>query len=473
MTDSKMLDKHLKWIEADCGLKKSAVKNSLIACYVGNNKSGVTNENNTILLCLTDEQLGVYRTRWFSQPRMAIDIRSITKIECHSSQLRLKLESAKLPELTVQFKSQADYERFTILLNDTRDTVSGLKQYQELLDQLDGSSSKKLELLKKVEASPRKHPSIGFLRLVLAMEKGNRKEVIDLLIKHAEKWKDEAQSQAIAFADLIANVKMTQAETIEFFETHRISLGAKDTWKLAVAAVLLLRQGDWLQGVKCANSTRQQLQSNQSPSGIQVSETWSDLIYRLAVSFKDEVRSYHTDLQWAKPSVDAQGIAWKDKLGERLTVDRMEKHWVRILFEYSLCTLPINKCNAAWSQLRSGNEAECRETLQMSPQAYWESIESVTPHRDPRYLRAALLVAELHLRDGENELARWVMDEAYRNTLVLSNKSNDLLFQNVFILSKLYIGIAEANFEKASIYARQLPNEIDWAKQLCQILVPE
>jgi GTPase SAR1 family protein len=193
----------------------------------------------------------------------------------------------------------------------------------------------------------------------------------------------------------------------------------------------------------------------------------------LVASFKDEAGSYLTDLQWAKPSEDVPGIPLKDKLGERLTVDRMEKHWVRILFEYSLFNLPINKCDLAWSQLQSGNETACRATLQMTPQAYWESIEFVTPHCDPRYLRAALLVAELLLRDGQSKLARRVMEEAYQNTLVLSNKSNDPLYQNVFILSKLYIGVAEANFEKASIYARQLPNAIGWASRMCRVLPPE
>ena len=69
MTDSKMLEKHLKWIEAECGLEKSAVKHSVIARYVGSNKPGANNENDTLLLCLTNDQLGVYRSRWFGQPR--------------------------------------------------------------------------------------------------------------------------------------------------------------------------------------------------------------------------------------------------------------------------------------------------------------------------------------------------------------------------------------------------------------------
>lgn len=476
MIDQNLIEKHLKWIEDECGIGRLTVNYAVLALYGDNNRPGIFDEKDTVALCVTTTHIGVYRSRWFSQPRMAIDLSSITKIEGNIDKLEIKLESPSvpnLPELRVRFTTRADYNQFKDKLIDARDTFSGVKQYQALLDKLDASISQRCELLEKVEASNRKHPSIGFLRFVFAIEKSDRIEAVNQLTRNLCKWIAAAESQPIGFAEIVANLRFTQPETIEFLAAHKISAKTNDLWKSAVAAVLLLRQGDFVEGAKFANCARNQLRSqrtNSNTTGISDSDKWSDLIYRLVSPFLDEAGMQQTALQWAKPSENDLGISLKAKQLEPITVAQMEKDWVPMLIGYCQSTFVINRCHQAWSQLRSNNEAACKASLQSSPLAYWKCIKAITPYRDPRYLQSALMIAELHLRAGEFGLAKCVMEEAYQNTLVLSSKSTDILFQNVPVLSRLYFGIAEKDFEKASVYARQLPAKIDWANQLCTIL---
>lgn len=471
MGNGKEIKKHLRWLQKDVGMDQASIKHSAIAHYHPKEiHEAIDRIDNPILVCMTDTHLGFYHSEWFSKIRGAFDLRLIRQIECNPELREVRVSAIKQQKLRVCFADDPTYHAFTEKLLDLRRSrMSPIRlEYQDMLENLNSRASVKLNMVNNLQIAEPFHPSLHFWKLQFLNEHDQIAEVKKQLFEQSEFFKTYANKHPIFFAEILSDIEFSHAEYLKLCSHYKLNLDSKDLWRLISCGTLAYRQGDGLTGALCFEAATTNARHKISGGSLQnLLAEINYLQYRITHDFRTHWNQEGLEIIIPPPNLENHREATKDfAKPPSLSVSNMEKEWFRGIRAYTHWTNSTDRCEAAWSALRSGDWKTAEKIVCEPGMDKWSKQYKSLPARDPRFFWSAIIVCEILLIQGHKQKSLEIIDEASQRMLTVKETSDSPWIEHSTVVSHFYRAIAMDDIDLAHLYLGQLPSDFQWGRTL-------
>lgn len=411
------------------------------------------------LVCVTDTQFGIYRSRWFRGPRFLCELNTIQQIRISNPHRVLTVQTTRHPDLiSLQFESKKKLKAFARELTTARArflSPQSCHQLNQLSTQMSRPADERLQTVSEAIALEPFHPALRLLAAMLAAENGRQQELAQRLLETLQLESVNVNQLPWTIWELLSDVRLSNADVIRLTELLDLSsLSQKSQpgqWLLA--ASLHAQRREWAQSAVALNTVYQMLTVAERPQFLA-------LAARLFGSWKTALQKSGIELPWLQ-TAESQ-TAHPETGDTRLQPQQLERDREAAVHDYWQRNSPLAIGVAAWNALRN-NRPEMAMQYLPQPMSFWKQLQGCCLPLDVRFLQAALAAVEIGLRKKQKTPQK-ILAQAFTACNPFAADCSDPLYQLLGQLRGLYEGLAEQKHSKIELYADLLQNDLPWVQ---------